>query len=119
MSATAPGVGIERRNHATPTGTTREMGDPMGWLLRRTKRVEELLAQPAIMNLADELARHMERYCAIKEIDVKSLEVTVLPTQTKRYITLAFGAHECIRCQGVGQMPDHTRCNACEGTGFR
>lgn len=70
----------------------REMGMDYGWLLRRTKRVEELLAQPEVMKMADHLATHIEAFCSIEEISIKELQVDILPTRTKRYITLQLSA---------------------------
>jgi hypothetical protein len=66
----------------------REMGRDWGWVLARTRRVERLLAEPAVMELADELVRHCERFCAHEAIDMKDLQVDILPTRSKSYITL-------------------------------
>lgn len=92
----------------------------MGWLIRRTKRNEELMALPEVMEMADRLARHMERYAAIEEVDVSDLEVSVLPTRTRRYITLAFGSRSCWGCEGSGRQADGVNyCLVCEGSGYR
>jgi RecJ-like exonuclease len=104
-------------NFATPKGTTREAAEDYGWLIRRTKRVEELLAQPPIMVMADSLAEYIDRMCKVREIDVKELEIDILPTQTKRYITIHMASDECVTCEGVGQFKDGRRCSQCEGTG--
>ena len=78
---TPPKEGIE-------ASVGREMGRDWGWVLARTKRVERLLAEPAVMEMADELARHCERWCAHQEVPVKDLMVDILPTRSKSYITL-------------------------------
>jgi hypothetical protein len=111
---TAPKDGLDAR-------VGREMGREMGWLLRRTKRVEELLAVPEVMAMADELARHMERWSAEEGVAVKDLDVTILPTQTKTYVTIAFGARTCVPCHGTGRVGGEgiNYCPACGGSGFR
>jgi hypothetical protein len=96
------------------------MGSEMGWLLRRTKRVEELIAQPAVMSMADELARHIERYCAAEAVKVGELDVSVLPTRSKSYIRITWGSRPCHQCNGtghVGEMADY--CPICQGSGVR
>lgn len=100
-------------------GSQREMAEDGGWLMRRTKRVEELLAVPEVMQLADELALHVERYAAIEEVPVKDLEVTILPTQTKRYITINFGAGDCPACNATGRTAGGAYCSTCDGAGTR
>ncbi len=108
---TAPKEGLDAR-----VGS--EMGDTMGWLLRRTKRVEELLAQPHVMEMADALVTHIDRYCAAEEFPVKDLEVNILPTRTKRYITIQLATDACHFCEGQG-IVQMKRCDHCEGTGLR
>lgn len=115
MSATAltpPKEGLDAR-------VGDEMGEAMGWLLRRTKRVEELLAIPEVMAMADELARHMERYAAAEGARVKDLEVTVMPTRTKSYITIHFGAYDCATCSATGRVAAGAYCPDCQGAGHR
>jgi hypothetical protein len=108
---TAPSEGTDAR-------VGREMGREMGWLIRRTKRVEELLALPEVMKMASDLAEYMEHYCAIEQVEAKDLEITILPTQTKRYITIAFGAAGCKTCDGTGRVGNvGAYCPACDGAG--
>lgn len=117
MSTTAPATGT---NFASAKGTQQEMGDPMGWLMRRTKRLEELISEPEIMDRADRLARHIERYAFEEGVRVQDLEVTPLPAQSKAYIRLNFGAHNCVDCQGTGKKPDLVHnCDHCGGAGHR
>jgi thioredoxin reductase len=120
MSALASKTGLTAPSEGLDARVGREMGREMGWLMRRTKRVEELLAEPAVMEMADRLARHMEQWARIEEVDVKDLEVTVLPSQTKTYIQIAFGARPCIACSGTGRLPDGVHyCPTCDGSGVR
>jgi hypothetical protein len=109
---TAPKEGADAR-------VGQELGDPMGWLIRRTKRAEELIAEPSIMALCDEAARHVERYAFVEEIELRVLEPEVLRTRSKSYITIAFGARDCVSCKGVGQFNDGRVCQTCDGSGKR
>jgi hypothetical protein len=110
---TAPSQGLDAR-------VGNEMGEWGGWLMRRTKDVEELLAQPAIMALVDRVAEHCDRVIEVREIAPKELEVSLLPTQTLRYITIQVASNHCESCGGVGYFfegPTNRRCSKCEGTG--
>ena len=107
---TAPKEGVDAR-------VGNEMGETMGWLLRRTKRVEELLAQPPIMDLADRLACHLDRLAEVRDVPLKEIEVGILPTQTKRYITIQLATEPCESCGGVGTFRDGRACQKCEGSG--
>jgi hypothetical protein len=110
MSATAPRSDVK---------VGREMANPMGWLMRRTKDVEELLAIPEVMRLAQEFIVYLDGFCAVRKVDPKELTVNVLPTQSLRYITLLLGTDGCRMCDGRGvQMDGYSKCPHCEGTGY-
>lgn len=50
-------------------------GNPAAYFMSRTKRCEEYLAHPAILEHAVDLALFMDRYCALEGIEPRHLEV--------------------------------------------
>lgn len=97
-----------------------EMANPMGWLMRRTKDVEELLAVPEVMGLAQQLISHLDNFCAVRQVEPGDLAVNVLRTPTLRYITLRLGTDGCRTCDGAGVLTGtFLECPDCAGTGFR
>lgn len=109
---TAPKDGLDAR-------VGRELGRDWGWILARTKRAERLLAQPAVMELADELACYIDRYCTTVEVDPRDIEPDLAPTTTKTYITIRLNALPCMVCSGKGVLRNMQQCGRCEGTGHQ
>lgn len=110
---TAPkGDGVDAR-------VGRELGRDWGWILARTKRVERLLAQPEIMELADRVAEHIDRFCEIRELDPRDLEPDLAPTPTKEYMTLRLNGIPCAACGGKGMLRTYQLCPRCGGSGFQ
>lgn len=111
---------LTRPKEGINAGVGNEMGEAMGWLMRRTKRVEELLAQPEVMDYANRLAEHIDRFVVIEDEDVRDLDVTIPPVPTKSYIPIVFSGVPCGVCGGTGYVPSGVSyCPRCNGTGLQ
>lgn len=117
MSSTRTGLTPPKTGSDIRVG--RELGRDWGWILARTQRAERLLAQPAVMEMADELARYVDRYCVTEGLDTRDLEPDLAPTKTKTYMTIRLGGKPCAWCSGTGVLAGVQQCGRCEGTGHQ
>lgn len=67
-------------------------GREMAWLLARTKRVQEWVAQDNVADAVEELFRSMDRYCDLRRLNPRDLEVTGIFARGLRYVDLTFEA---------------------------
>lgn len=51
----------------------RELSDPMGWLLARTKRLADLLALPNILRGAVDIVEGLDRWCECHQVEEGSV----------------------------------------------
>ena len=93
-------------------------GDGVGWMIRRTKRVADLAAQPSIMGFAERAALHALSYCASNGVVPNELEIAYLPTPTMSYVPIVLGAVQCPACEGMTRE-DGMTCKSCYGSGLK
>ncbi len=52
----------------------REFGEPLGFFLRRTKRLEELAALPGVRSLLRQAVEDLDRWCDAHEVRPQDVE---------------------------------------------